>query len=250
MAQNNNILQELNQLNSSLADVAAQNVYTAPAGYFDGLATRMLNRIRAMEATNAVDETNFLSPMLNVISRKMPYVVPDAYFEVLAEQALQSVRKSSDQQTANEEIESLSPLLSGLKKQMPYSVPQGYFDTLSERPVKKETKVISIVHRKWFRYAAAAVVVGIMVIAGFAYLNNKGKTQSGESLAWLKKDLKKMNETDKDNLIEYLDGGVMAQINVDSKSQEVKELLKDVSDQELKDFQQQTEDVQDVLMTN
>ncbi|HWR33568.1 MAG TPA: hypothetical protein VN451_08585, partial [Chitinophagaceae bacterium] len=100
------------------------------------------------------------------------------------------------------------------------------------------------------RYAAATVVTGIIVLAGFAYFNNRSKTQSGEPLAWLKKDLKKMNEADKDNLIEYLNGGVTAQINIDSKSQEVKELLKDVSDDELNDFQKQTEDLQGVLMTN
>lgn len=253
MAQNNNILQELSELNSSLANVASQNVYTVPNGYFDGLVSQVLNRIRAMEATAAEDEIGFLSPTLNNVSRQMPFAVPAGYFEGLAEQALQSVRESSDYQTAKEEIESLSPLLSGLKKQIPYSVPEGYFEKLSAVPVEKEVKVVSITHRKWLKYAVAAVVTGIVVLSGFLFLGNK-KESSDRIIAQVKKDVMKMDETQKDNLIDFIDAGMngkeTAGINTDDKSKEIKALLQDVSDEELKDFQEQTEDLQDVLMTN
>jgi len=39
-------------------------------------------------------------------------------------------------------------------------------------------------------------------------------------------------------------------ISNDPKTKEVKQLLQDVSDEELTDFQQQTEDMGDILMTN
>lgn len=253
MTQNNNILQELNELNSSLANVASQNIYTVPAGYFDGLASQVLNRIRAMEATSAADETGLLSATLNNISRKMPYAVPTGYFEGLAEQTIQSVRVSSDHQTAKEEIESLSPLLSGLKKQIPYSVPEGYFEQIGFMPVKREIKVVSITHRRWFRYAAAAIVTGIVVLSGFLFLGNK-KESADRIIAQVKKDVMKMDDTQKDNLIDFIDIGMngkeTAQVDTDNKSKEIKDLLQGVSDEELKDFQEQTEDLQDVLMTN
>ena len=63
-----------------------------------------------------------------------------------------------------------------------------------------------------------------------------------------------MNDTQKDDLMDFIDAGMngdeTAQVNTDNKADEVKNLLKDVSDEELKDFQEQTEDVADVLMTN
>jgi hypothetical protein len=47
-----------------------------------------------------------------------------------------------------------------------------------------------------------------------------------------------------------MNGKETARINPDNKSNEVKDLLKGISDEELKDFQEQTEDIEDVLMTN
>lgn len=262
MAQNNNILQELNELNSSLANITPQNIYTVPDGYFDGLAIQMLNRIRAMEAVNVADETNFLSPILSAVPRKMPYAVPDGYFELLAEQVLLSVHNNSDHQTANEELAILSPVLSGLKKEMtaraghpegPYSVPQGYFDTLHDRPAKQKAKIISMVHRKWFRYAAAAVVTGIIALTIFISADKKKESEE-KIFAQVKEDVMKMDDTQKDNLVDFIDAGMngkeTAEVNSDNKSKEIKQLLQDVSDEELKDFQEQTEDLQDVLMTN
>jgi hypothetical protein len=163
MTQNNNILQELIGLESTLANIAPQNIYGVPDGYFEGLANQVLNRIKAMEANNSSEELAFLSPMLNNISRQMPFCVPAGYFEGLENKLIQLIHENSDsfQQTAKEELEVLSPLLSGISKQMPYSVPLGYFENLSadrQTNTRSETKVVSITHRKWFRYAAAAMV--------------------------------------------------------------------------------------------
>ncbi len=260
MTQRNNILQELNEMNSALANISTGNIYTVPAGYFDGLAATMLNRIKAMNAANAVEELNYLSPSLNTISKQNIYSVPAGYFENLAENLMRSIREGNDQlhkesvgQTAKEEIESLSPLLSGLKKEMPYNVPQGYFETISEKPVREGTKVVSITHRKWFRYAAAAVVTGVIALSGFLLFGNK-KDAAERILAKVEKDVNKMDDVEKDNLVDFLDAGMngkeTVKVNTGSRSQEIKDLLQDVSEEELKDFQQQTEDIQDVLMTD
>lgn len=264
MTQKDNILQELSELKSSLTNVTRENIYTVPVGYFDGLAAQVLSRIKAMEAVTGVEELGYLSPMLGNVSKQMPYVVPAGYFERLAEKAIQTVHNNNHYQTAKEEIATISPLLSGLNKKMPYAVPQGYFETLptgQQNLVKNETteetrpvaKIISIGSRKWFRFAAAAAIIGIIFLAGFSYFSNE-KVPGGKALAKFTRDIKKLDDTQKDNLINFIDAGMngdeTAQINTDNKMEEVKNLLQGVSSEELKDFQEQTEDIQDVLMTN
>ena len=264
MTQNDNILQELNELKSSLTTATSNNVYTVPVGYFDGLAVQMLNCIKAMNAATASEELSYLSPMLSNISKQMPYTVPSGYFEGLGDTLIQLVlqnnnylQKESFGQTAHEELASLSPLLSGLKKEMPYSVPQGYFEHLTSAISSKEekiepTKVVSLSSRTWIRYAAAAVVVGIITMTGFLLLSGSSKEPGGVALAKLARDVKKMDDTQKDNLIEYIGGDLnQAYVTISpEKSNEVKDLLQGISEQELKYFQEQTEDIQDVLTTN
>jgi len=251
MAQNNNILQELHELKSFLADKNIQNVYSVPVGYFDGFAVNILNRIKALEAKNSSEELNYLSPMLNTISKEMPYSVPAGYFETCAENLMQVVREHGDYQTPKEELESLSPLLSGLKKQMPFSIPNDYFENLNTQPfvlsnTRSETKVVSITSRKWLRYAAAAVVSGIIVLAGFLYVQKTNDPV--RSFARFEKKLDKEIKTTSDKeLAEFVKQFTDAGLSGDEKAQnspkeEVKNILEDVSDSELKDFIQEIAD--------
>jgi hypothetical protein len=256
MTPKENILKELSELNSTLATVSQQNVYTVPAGYFDGLMAQVLGRIKAMEATNVVEELSHLSPILSNMSKQVPYIVPQGYFEGLAEKAIQSVRKSNSNLTASEELATLSPLLSGLKKETPFTVPQGYFESLTENISREEnkpaTKIISLTSRKWFSYAAAAVVIGIITMIGFIFIGGSVKEPGGKALAKFTRDVIKMDDTQKNDLIDFIDmnNKETAQVDFDNKTNEVKNLLQGISDEELKDFQEQTEDLEDVLMTN
>jgi hypothetical protein len=111
-----------------------------PAGYFEGLADQILNRIKALEATNANEELSFLSPFLSNASKEMPYTVPAGFFQDLSEDLLKKIGEHEDYQTSEEEIETLSPLLSSLKNKNPYSIPAGYFEKLETGVEKKETK--------------------------------------------------------------------------------------------------------------
>lgn len=254
MTQKDNILQELSELKSTLVSMTPQNVYTVPVGYFEVLAAQMLNRIKAMEATTAAEEVDHLSPLLSNMSKQMPYAVPEGYFSGLEERMLIAVQDAD--QSPEEELETISPLLSGLKKQMPYSVPQGYFESLTEKKAAEEskpaTKVISLASRKWFRFAAAAVITGLIVMAGFLYFSGE-KEPGGKVLAKFTRDVKKMNDTQQADLMEFIDAGLTGDETAqadNNKSDEIKNLLKDISDEELKDFQEQTEDIQDIMMTN
>src|SRR6476646_1125218 len=109
MTQRDNILQELNQLQSSLVNAGTQNVYRVPGGYFDSLAEQVLNRINALDTENANEELHYLSPLLNSISKKMPYAVPANFFDGLAASLIASA--NNEHQTPAEELEELSPLL-------------------------------------------------------------------------------------------------------------------------------------------
>ncbi len=244
MTQKENILQELNELKSTLATVTLQNVYTVPVGYFDGLAAQVLNHIKALEAKNATEELSYLSPSLSNISRQMPYAIPAGYFEGLAENVMQLVREGNEYQTAKEELETLSPLLSGLNKTMPYSVPQGYFESLGEKRKKPAAKVVSFTHNRWFRYAAAAVVTGVIVLAGFIYMIFRKPVDPVEQpYAWVKKSIKKVDKADIDSFVKLADEELNNQAAVASipvKPEEIKELMKDVSDKEIQDFLDET----------
>ena len=237
MTQKDYILQELSELKSSLAGIAPQNIYTVPVGYFDVLASQMLNRIKAMEAASVTEELGYLSPLLSNVSKQMPYAVPAGYFEKLEEKLMQTVRERSDYQTAKEELETLSPLLSGLKKQMPYSVPQGYFEnlaeTISKEESKPETKIISITSRKWFRFAAAAVITGVVTMAAFMFLKKDKIDASTNSYSWVKKNTKKLSTENIATFVDLTEEENLV-VSTDTKApQDVKELIKDVPENEI-----------------
>src|SRR5258708_7888694 len=130
MTQNDQILNELNELKSTLKGGLPGTIFSVPAGYFDELSLRVLGRIKALEATDANEELMYLSPLLSGLSRQLPFEVPAGYFAGLEDKLLESVRNSADYLSAKEELESISPLLSGMNKKTPFTVPAGYFEQL------------------------------------------------------------------------------------------------------------------------
>src|SRR5436190_4549865 len=249
MTQSNNILQKLRELKSLLANISLQNIYSVPTGYFESLPARMLDRIKAMDASNASEELSYLSPELNKISKLMPYAVPTGYFEGLGERIMDLVRESKDYQTAKEELENISPLLSGLRKQMPYSVPDNYFQTLNPEINKgAKTKVVSITSRKWYRYAVAAMIAGVIALGGFLFVSNKVNNTAEKKLARLEKSVdKEIKKTSDEDLKAFIQQFTDAGLNGEEKAfnvpkSEAKDMLKDVPDAELKKFLDETAD--------
>jgi hypothetical protein len=290
MTPKDNILQELNEWKSPLAQYAPQNVYTVPAGYFEGLAAQVLSRIKAMETasvsdelshlsavlqntstqtpytipvgyfealpgrmldiirTNSMDasnELNELSPLLSKLSKQLPYTVPAGYFETLEATALSnSTTAKAAEESVSEELATLSPLLGGLKKEMPYSVPAGYFDNLAAEKntpeIKPAAKVISFTSRKWFRYAAAAAVIGLIATIGFMFINQDKVTADKDSYAWIKKSFKKVSTEKIDEFIQLTDTEKSV-ATATTKVQEVKELVKDVPETEIQSLLNDTQ---------
>jgi len=239
MTNRNTILNELAELGSVLSNYDPQNIYAVPAGYFEGLADQILNRIKALEANDAKEELSYLSPFLGNVSKEMPYKIPAGFFQDLSEGVLKKISAHEDHQTSEEEIETLSPLLSSLKNKNPYSTPAGYFEKLETRVEKKETKIISITRSRWYRVAVAAVIIGIVAISGLAIFRSKQVDPNKNPQAWIEKNVDKKVSKDKiDEFVKLAEDGStnVAYEKDDVKHAEIKELMKDVPEKEIVDF--------------
>ena len=232
-------MKELADLGSVLASHDPQNIYAVPAGYFEGLADQILNRIKALEANDAKEELSYLSPFLSNVSKEIPYSVPAGFFQDLSEDVLKKISEHEDYQTSEEEIEALSPLLSSLKNKNPYSTPAGYFEKLENGVEKKEAKIIFITKRRWYRLSVAAVVIGIVAISGLAIFRSKQVDPNRNPQAWIEKNVdRKVSKEKIDEFVKLAEDG---STNVtyekdDVKHTEIKELMKDVPEKEIVDF--------------
>lgn len=245
MTQRDNILQELNELQSTLINASPQNVYQVPAGYFENLADKILNHVKALEAENAAEELNYLSPLLSSISKKTPYSVPDGFFNELDEKLIHAVKDDSDVLTPAEELETLSPLSSGLKKEMPYHIPEGYFENINVA-IQPQAKVISITKQKWFRYAAAAIMTGFIVTAGFLIFKTDKIDPATQSSEWVNKNMKKVSTDDINEFVLLVDEESPVIASADTKNEikdknDIQELIKDIPDKEIQDFLDETQ---------
>ena len=241
MTNRNDILNELKELGSNLSAAPFENIYTVPVGYFEGFASQVFARIKALEATDAKDELNILSPYLNNLSKENPFKTPVGYFDGLEERMMNVVRTSADYQTTNEELESLSPLLQSLKKENPYTIPQGYFENLSA-PVVEKTKIVSMVNRKWLRYAVAAMLIGLISMVGISIIKNN----TGDPIAKIeKKATREINKSSNEELNDFIQNTSTDVAVIEKKSDiELNDLLKDIPDEELNQFVEEIADPQ------
>lgn len=230
MTQRTEIWQELSELQSVLTPTHPIQVYAVPAGYFDGLADRVLSHIKALD-TESAEELTTLSPLLSGLSRKMPYTVPAGYFEQTIETA------GAGEGTS---------ILAAVSKQVPYTVPAGYFDHFSQQVlerIKPPAKLIPITGRRWFRLAAAAVVAGFVALAAIQFWPSAAPVENEQ--AW-SNVIQKANEKDLEDFVQFSDNSTTAVV-VPDKATEEKNVLKDIPDSELKSFLDETED-DDVLL--
>jgi hypothetical protein len=172
---------------------------------------------------------------LSGLSKQNLYTVPAGYFEGIEESAA-FVASGTNELSAKDELAIISPLLSGLKKTNLYTIPGGYFEQLSNNPSvevnKPAAKVVSMGGRKWWRLAAAAAVIGVIVMVGINFIGQK----TADPVA----SIKKASDKDLNEFLEYTsDDAGAATANTDDS----KELLKDIPENELKDFLQETSDI-------
>lgn len=197
-----------------------------PAGYFNNLAEDILKKIKSQETFS---ETDYRSELLEKIGRNMPYTVPGGYFESLDARVQKRVAFTGELEMA--------------KTQTPYSVPAGYFETLPGKILSRvstgteKTKLFTIgFAQKVYRYAAAAILVGIVSVAGLIYYQ---KQPAGKVAV-------DMNSVSLDELQNYVTGQEMLQpensiiaTNGDLKADDLKEFLKDMPEETLREYVQE-----------
>jgi hypothetical protein len=231
--------------------------FSVPDGYFEGFAQQMLARIKSipdLKSTPGMShgalEQEELPAILSQAARLNPYTVPDGYFD------------------------GLSPVLAILKDKNPYAVPAGYFDRLADqvnartlKPVARLTvesngqakaKVIGLGKRmSWLKYSAAAVVAGLIVTVGWLRWPTAkaffGASRSSASIAAvtqpaqtpleIAKNLFKVSDAELQNFLVDQDttlaqpvtnNALMATVDMDDSN--LKTLLGDVPDGELKQY--------------
>ncbi|HXR84500.1 MAG TPA: hypothetical protein VN722_09345 [Hanamia sp.] len=157
MEKQTEITDELKDVSPTLASMEKVNVFQIPEDYFSDFDAKILTTIFLQDKKN-----NFQK-------------VPEGYFNSLSDNILSKI-KSENSETPSEEIKAISPALHYLKEEKVFDVPENYFDNLSDRILKKikppKTKVISFSSRKWWRYAAAAVVTGVVAISSLQIFNH------------------------------------------------------------------------------
>jgi hypothetical protein len=219
------------------------------------------------------EELRNLNSELPLNSNPHPYTVPEGYFEGLADSILAKVKGN---QSVSEEIAELSPLLASISRSMPYGVPDNYFEqnienpptvtneeslilsfiskempykvpvgyfanfpeTVLEKLTQPKARVISIIRRKWMRMAAAAVVTGFLALTGYLYFGSKSDVSVNNPEEWVAKKIKNVSNQDLQEFINTTDDNVIHNATAQNKPArtEIKSMLQDVSDKDLNAF--------------
>ena len=221
------ILQELQSISPLLASVPCVNVYNVNASYFDELGVELQARIIA---------DGFASN-----NTKMD--VPAGYFDQLSTNILQKIMHAQSNEVL-QELESISPFVSSIGNKNVYQVPQGYFGQIALR-ITNEAKVVKLNPlRKIIKYAAAAVVVGLLGVGVFKFIDNNKVKPDASSIAVFneankilkegsfEKELENISDKDLekyllDNGVDVAAGLVASTIDDESKLPEVYDYLFD-----------------------
>lgn len=198
MHNNYNIQAELEGISPLVAGISNRNVYTVPAGYFEAMLADVLQTVQQFPAGDKVmadfsvpdgyfeglagsimnrikaEENHQESSLLQSLKTASTYSIPEGYFDSLPETILGKIKPVTEEQ---------SVLLESVKHINPYKVPAGYFERLAGEisnkvSAHKPAKVIIMKQRSSvFRYAAAAVITGLMGLSVISLLNNKQNTE-------------------------------------------------------------------------
>ncbi|HTE26499.1 hypothetical protein [Flavitalea sp.] len=195
---------------------------------------------------SAADELAGLSSILSGIGKKTPFTVPPDYFDELSGNIISGAQAV---ELVNEELENLSPLMASLKPVNVYSVPNEYFRELPGIILNKVkvsepagTRVVNgMFRRRIMQYAAAAVITGLMITAGFFFADRNTRQHEIVSIKGLQE---KAAQTSDEEILNYLATQQMPlvdslmnadpEINADA----ILDMLANVSDEELQQYLQ------------
>jgi hypothetical protein len=187
-----------------------QNTPEVPQGYFDSFAGSVLDKIKVLESHS--EELKSLSTILASVSKENVFAIPDGYFDSFAGSVLSKIETL---QNPAEELKHLSTVVASASKENIFDVPQGYFEQLPQSILQKvkpaQAKVVYMQRKKFvMRYAAAAVITGVMALGVYKFANtpvNQNGDINNSVIASLDPSIEKgrsMNEADFNNTLDNL----------------------------------------------
>ena len=190
------IKDELNELNSLLPLEKGPEVYSVPAGYFEGFAESVVQRLK-IDSLSSSEELEEIAPFLASLPKEMPFSVPDGYFESLPGIILKKV--------SSREAKVIP--ISSSRKWMPYAVA-----------------------------AMVAGIIAVSSVLYFGNNNQAidPASESYEWVATNLKNVPN-KELDEFINTTYISSSALANTNASDKT-EVRKLLKDISDSEINKF--------------
>ncbi len=211
-------------------------IYKVPEGYFDHFAQGVLARIKAGAGADPVssiaDPTSAgadpTSVLLEKVGRVTPYQTPEGYFE------------------------ELSPLLALCRDKNPYVAPEGYFESFSEVVIARTGKPPvqkGLVRRMgWMKYSVAAVLAGLIFTVGWLRWNHSG---TGTKAVYDVAALTKVSDAELQNFLTDQDTTLAQPLSnmtatIDMNDTDLKTLLGDVPDGELKQYMEENGGANDI----
>lgn len=190
--QKNAVVNNLEELSESLRNIKQKELFEVPTGYFQNLAVTILNKLKVAEKSSDTEES-ILSESNLRLDQKTFFDIPAGYFKNLSISILDKIKAGA---SSKEEIKKLSPLMESLQQVNVFEVPEGYFSTVQDNIINaaKTTtvttaKVVSMPDpRSFFRYAAAAVITGAMVLGVYKYTNKPAINVPVPALSFAKLD--------------------------------------------------------------
>lgn len=225
------ILLELQQLAPAMVTISRQPVFEVPPGYFEQLSGAIMFNINKLQTPNQE--------------------VPKGYFEGLAGSIMQRIKA---EEAAGQQNPEYSAVLNGIGKQMPFAVPEGYFGQLPaaltgaiQQPAAPVVQMGKTRRLTWFKYAAAACVVGLLGFFAVRMFSPSGSVNANDEQViagtggMTMKQIKEMNvaaELEKVNGSEATDylcqNGIIA-CN-DPKNEDLEQQLSEISDEDINAF--------------
>lgn len=164
MPSSTEILKELESISPLLAKMEKKNVFSFPEGYFNTLTINILKNTASADI-----HKNELS-------------VPEGYFENVSTAIIYKI-KSIDDPSA--ELRNLSPLLYSIQNENVFNVPKDYFKRLEETLISTvappKAKVVKMKNNFVWRYAAAAILTGVIGISSLFVFNKSQKISDSDS---------------------------------------------------------------------
>jgi len=166
----------------------------------------------------------------------------------LANNILSKIKLTNNTISTNEiadELATVAPFLNTINKTNIYHVPENYFETFTVNAAfKKPAKIINFTNRnrKWFAYAAAAVVTGIIAISIlFFNRNNETNPYAQINKINISADISKLTDDEINNYLSAsTSGGDFINDHDSDDNQDVQDYLNNASDEEIQQYLNET----------